>query len=204
MDASSKTAGGSLDAAKRAAKAMAQHANVVCATVGETSFGVGPDGFVRVELWGVGRKKFEMQAREPAADFPNPFSFVNARVVPDDEDVPAKVAQQVPEKFADLVVSDVLGVAPEVQADAPTPGSNREARDHREAIMPVAMMKEGCLTARSPGLSHRGDQEEARLVDEDDVGTQPRSVFFIRGQFVRFQRSMTSSFRSSARRSGFW
>jgi hypothetical protein len=138
------------------------------------------------------------------ADFSNPFSFVNARVVPDDEDVPAKVAQQVPEKFADLVVSDVFRVAPEVQADAPTPGSDGDARNHGDAIMPVAMMNDRRLSARSPGLSYRGNQEEPRLVDEDDVGTQPRSVFFTRGQFVRFQRSMTSSFRSSARRSGFW
>ncbi len=168
------------------------------------SFGVGPDGFVGVELWGVGRKKLEMQPGELRADFPDPFSFVNARVVPDDEDVPAKVTQQVAEKFAHLIVADVLGVTAEVQADAPAPGSHGEARDHGDAIMPVAMMKEGGLAARSPGLSHRGNQEEARLVDEDDVGTQPRSVFFRRGQFLRFQRSMTSSFRSSARRSGFW
>ena len=64
------------------------------------------------------------------ADFSNSVSFVNARVVPDDEDVPAKVAQQVPEEFADLVVSDVLRVALEVQADAPTAGSNGDARNH--------------------------------------------------------------------------
>ncbi len=204
MDASSEAAGGSLDVSKCTAKATTQGGNVVWATVGETSFGVGPDGFVGVELRGIGRKVFEMQPGELTADFSNPFSFMNARVVPDDEDVPTKVAQQVPEEFADLVVSDVLGVTPEVQADAPTPGSHGDARNHGDPIMPVAMMKEGCLTARSPGLSHRGNQEEARLVDEDDVGTQPRSVFFTRGQFLRFQRSMTSSFRSSARRSGFW
>ncbi len=204
VDASPKAALGPLDVSKRSAKVTAHHGDVVGATVGETPFGVGPDGFVRVELRGVGRKEFEMQPRELAAEFPNPFSSVNAGVVPDHDDVPAEVAQQVPEEFADLVVSDVLRVALEVQADAPTPGSKRDARDHGDAIMPVAMMNEGRLSARSPGLSHRGDQEEARLVDEDDVGTQPRSVFFTRGQFFRFQRSIASSFRSSARRSGFW
>ncbi len=54
------------------------------------------------------------------------------------------------------------------------------------AIMPVAMVNDGRLAARSPGLSYRWDQEEARLVDEDDVGTQPRSVFFTLGQVRRF------------------
>ena len=204
VDASAKVTLGPLDVSKRAAKLTTHHGDVVGATVGETPFGVGPDGFVGVELRGVGRKEFEMQPREPAADLPNPFSFVNAGVVPDHDDVPAEVAQQVPEEFADLVVPDVVRVALEVQADAPTPGRKGDARDHGDAIMPVAMMNDGRLTARSPGLSHRGDQEEARLVDEDDVGTQPRSVFFTLGQVRRFQRSMASSSRSSARRSGFW
>jgi hypothetical protein len=35
------------------------------------------------------------------------------------------------------------------------------------------------------------------------VGTQPRSVFFTRSQSWRFQRSIFSSSRSKARRSGF-
>ena len=179
------------------------HGEVVGATVGETPLGEGPDGFIGVELRGVGRKAFEVEPREAAAEFPNGFAFVNAGIIPDHSDVPAEVAQQVPEEFADLAVPDVLRVALEVQADAPTPGSKRDARDHGDTIMPVAMMNDGRPTARSPGLSHRGDQEEARLVDEDDVGTQPRSVFFTRSQSLRFQRSIFSSSRSRARRSGF-
>jgi len=204
MDTSPKVALGSLDVSQRAAKVTIQRGEVVGAAVGETPFGGGPDGLVGVELRGVGWKQFEMQPRKPAADLPNPFSFVNAGVVPDHDDVPAEVAQQVPEKPADLAVPDVLRVALEVQADAPTPGGNGDARDRGDAIMPVAIMNDGCLTARSPGLSHRGDQEEARLVDEDDVGTQPRSFFFTRGQSLRFHRSIFSSSRSKALRSGFW
>jgi hypothetical protein len=130
VDASPKAALGPLDVSKRAAKVMTHRGDIVGATVGETAFGVSPDGFVGVELRRVGRKEFEMQARKPAADFPNPFSFVNAGVVPDHDDVPAEVVQQVPEEFADLVVPDVLRVALEVQADAPTPGGDGDARDH--------------------------------------------------------------------------
>ncbi len=177
MEASAEAALGPLDVSKRAAKVTTHHGDVIGATVGEAPFGVGPDSFVGVELRGVGRKAFEMQPREPATDFPNPFSLVNGGVIPDHDDLPAEVAQQVPEELADLAVPDVRRVALEVQADAPTPGSKRDTRDHGDAIMPVAMMNDGRPTARSPGLSHRGDQEEARLVDEDDVGTQPRSVF---------------------------
>ncbi len=55
---------------------------------------------------------------------------MNAGIVPNHDDVPAEVAQQVAEEFADLVVPDVLGVALKVQADAPTPGCKGDARDH--------------------------------------------------------------------------
>ena len=130
VDAPPKAALGPLDVSKCAAKVAPHRGDVVGATVGETPFGVGPDGFVWVELRGVGRKGFEMQPREPAADLPNPFSFVNARVVPDHDDVPAEVAQQIPEEFTDLAVPDVRGVALEVQADAATPGCKGDARDH--------------------------------------------------------------------------
>ena len=203
VDASPKAALRSLDVSQRATKVAMHHGEVVRATVGEAPFRVGPDGFVGIELRGVGRKQLEMEPRELAADFSDPFSLVDAGVVPDHDDGPAEMAQQVAEKIAHLVVPDILRVALEVQADTPAAGSNGDSRDHRDAIMPVAMTDDGRLPARRPGLSKRRDQKEARLVDENDVGTQPRSVFFTRGQFLRFQRSIASSSRSSARRSGF-
>ena len=204
MNPSPEAALGSLDVSQRAAKVAMHHGDVIGATVGEAPFGVGPDGFIGIELRGVGRKQLEVEPREAAADFSDPFAFVNARVVPDHDDSPAEMAQQVAEKIAHLVVPDVLRVALEVQADALAASRDGDSRDHRDAIMPVAMMNDGRRSARSPCLSHRGDQEEARLVDEDDVGTQPRSVFFTRGQFLRFHRSIFSSSRSRALRSGFW
>jgi hypothetical protein len=127
VDTPPKAALGSLDVSKRAAKVTTHRGDVVGATVGETPFGVGPNCFVRVELRGVGRKGFEMQPRELATDFPNPFSFMNTGVVPDHNDVPAEVAQQVTEESADLIMPDVLRVTPEVQADPPTPGCKGDA-----------------------------------------------------------------------------
>ncbi len=203
MDASPEAALGSFDVSQCAAKVAMQHGDVVGATIGEASFRVGPDGFIGIELRSVGRKQFEMEPRIPSADFSDPFSFMNARVVPDYDDVPAEMAQQVAEKIAHLVVPDVLHVALEVQANALAADRDGDSRDHRDAIVPVAMTEERRLPARRPGLPNRGNQEEARLVDENDVGTQPRSVFFTCGQFLRFHRSIFSSSRSKARRSGF-
>ncbi len=60
VDASPKAALGPLDVSKRAAEVTTHRGDVVGATVRETPFGVGPDGFVGVELGGIGGKVFEM------------------------------------------------------------------------------------------------------------------------------------------------
>ena len=54
VDASPKAALGPLDVSKRAAKLAMHRGDVIGATIGETTFGVGPDGFVGVEFRGVG------------------------------------------------------------------------------------------------------------------------------------------------------
>ena len=177
---------------------------VVRATVGEAALCVGPHLLVRIELRRVGGQELEVQPRKAAAELSDAIALVDARVVPEHDHGTAKVPKQVPEKRADLLVSDVLLVGLEVEADPLAPGRDADPGDHREAVMAVAMADDRRSSARRPGLAQGRDQEEARLVDEDDVGTQPRSVFFTRGQSFRFQRSMRSSSRSRARRSGFW
>lgn len=70
--------------------------------------------------------------------------------------------------------------------------------------MAIAVKQDGGLPHRAPRFTDGGDQEEARLVDKDDVGHQPRGVFFTVGQTSRFQSAMARSSRSMARHSGFW
>src|SRR5688572_6103619 len=105
---------------------------------------------------------------------------------------------------ADLGMPDVLGVEAVVQAETSTAGAHRDAGDHGDPIPPLSMVEERGLSPRRPGLVDARNQEEARLVDEDEVGTQPRDFFLMRDHSSRFQRSIASSLRSRARRSGFW
>jgi len=181
-----------------------QRGEVVRATVREAPLRVGPHLFIRVELRGVGREELEVQPREATTELANPVSLVDADLVPEENDGAAEMVQQVPEERAHLIVPDVLRVDLEVEADPLALGRNADPGDDREAIVAVAVADDRRSRTRCPGLAQGRDQEEARLVDEDDAGTQPRSVFFTRGQSFRFQRSMRSSSRSRARRSGFW
>jgi len=108
------------------------------------------------------------------------------------------------EEHADLFLPDVLEVELVVEAQAVSSRAYGDSRDDRDFVPLIAMTMNRSLASWCPGLDHIRDQQESGFVDEDDVGAQPRSVFFTRGQSCRFQRSMAPSSRSAARVSGFW
>ncbi len=152
---------------------------------------------------GVRRKVLEAETGHPTAEGADGITAVNLAVVPDDDHGPAQVAQQVPKKVTYLCVLDVLGMEAPIEAHAPAPRADRDAGDDRNLVPSIAMPDDRRLAARRPGPPHGRNQQEARFVDEDEMGAQPRSVFFTRGQASRFHCSMAASSRLRARVSGF-
>lgn len=170
----------------------------VGSAIGECVLRKLPDAFVGVELRGVAREAIEVQSREDATQRSDRVPFVNASIVPDEDDRSTKVPEQVSDKGADLGMLDVLGVEAVVEAEPPPPGAHEEAGDDRDSIAALPMEEQRRLAAWRPGLVHAWNQEEARLVDEDEVGTQPRDFFLMRGHSSVFQRAIASSLRSRA------
>lgn len=125
-------------------------------------------------------------------------------VVQQHNDVATEVAQQFPQEHADFRSMNVHGVQMTVECEMAALRADRNAGDGRDPIMAQDMVVDRRLTAGAPGLTHRGNQQEAGFVDEHDMGCQPCGVFFTRGQTVRFHSAMSASLRSAARRSGFW
>jgi len=178
--------------------------DVVWPAVGQRMLCGMPRGFDGIEFRGISRQLLQMQPGILIAEIIQPFGMMDRRTIPDYNDVPAQMPEQVPEKVVHLIVRDVLGVEPEVEPQPTALGADRQAADHRDSGMVVVVANHRSLAHRRPGASDGRDQHEAGFVGEDDVGTQPRSVFFTRGQSLRFHCSMRASSRSSARRSGFW
>lgn len=177
--------------------------DVVGPAVRESRFGEIPDAFVGVELGGVRRKVLEAETWHLAAERADGITAVNLPIVPDDDHWSAQVAQQVSQEGTDLLMLDVLGMEAPIEPQPLAPRAHRHAGDDRDLVAAIAMPDDRRLATRGPGPAHGRNQQEARLVDEDEMGAQPRSVFFTRGHFTRFQRSMAASSRSSARVSGF-
>ncbi len=116
----------------------------------------------------------------------------------------ADLMQKVPQERGGLDPLNVVLKELAIERTVKPAGADGDARYGRDTIVTVTMVQDRRPPDRAPGFADGRNQEEARLVDEDDVGCQPRGVFFTAGQTVRFHRAIAVSFRSSARRSGFW
>ena len=172
--------------------------------VGQVSLEVIPDAFVGVELRSVGRERLQVQPGRAGEQLLHGVPAVNAAVVQQHDERAGDLAQQLAEKSCDLLALNVVLVQLAVQGAAEARGADSDARDGRDPVVRVPMADDRRLPHRPPGLPDRGDQEETRLVDEDEVGAQPCGVFFTRGQTDRFHAAMAASSRSTARRSGVW
>ena len=132
------------------------------------------------------------------------FPLVGSRVIQERDHRAAQMPEQVAEELAHLLLPDVLEVELIVETQVVSSRADGDPRDDRDFVPPIAMTMNRSAATGRPGLDHVGDQQESGLVGEDEMGAQPSSVFFTRGQSFRFQRWMASSSRSMARVSGFW
>ncbi len=113
------------------------------------------------------------------------------------------MTQQMAQELADLELLDVLAVEPAIQSQTVTGGTNRQRRNGGYLVVLVAVADEGGLPARAPGAADWRNQKVPRFVNKGDMGTQPRRVFFMRGQSCCFHSPIAASSRCVARFSGF-
>jgi len=173
-------------------------------SVGQVGFEVIPNAFVGIQLRGVGREGLQMQPGRVAEQVLHGLAAVNAAIVQQHDEVAGDLAQQGAEEGRDLLALDIVLVQLAVQRTPEAPGADGDARDGRDAVVRIPVPHYRRLPHWAPRLPDRRDQKEARFVDKDDVGAQPRGVFFTRGQLARFHTAIAASSRSRARRSGVW
>lgn len=202
-DAGTQVHLGTAKALERRGDCVVQSPDVVGLPIGECTLRMTPDAFVRVQLGRVAREVLDVQARAARDQLANLATAVNLGVVEQHDDVPAEMAQEVSEELADLELTDVVEVQAIVEPQVVAPGADRDGRNRRDLLAARAMSKHWRPPARGPRLDHRRNDQEARFVAEDEVGTQPCGVFFTWSHCRRVQRAIARSSRSRARRSGF-
>ena len=140
-----------------------------------------------------------MRATEVAHDRPP----VNGVVIPDHKNMASKMVEEMTKKQTHVRLLNVLQMQPVVETEVFAARADRKTGDDGDPIMLLMMADDGGLAPGGPRPAYGWDQEKPGLVDEHQMGAQPRGVFFIRGHFVRFQCSMAASLCSKARLRGF-
>ncbi len=129
-------------------------------------------------------------------------ALVGLGIVQQDDDRSSEMTQEMPKESADFPSADIVQAELIVQPESLTPRANGNRGNDRDAIVTIAMAVNWGMTPRRPGPKKIRNQKEPRFVEEDEVGAQPCSFFFSRGQRFFFQCLIAFSSRSTARRSG--
>jgi hypothetical protein len=105
-----------------------------------------------------------------ALDFCQWFSMVSLRIVQDGDHRVTQVAQQIPQEYANLIVSNIVEVELVEKSQALALGADGDSRDDGDLVPAVTVPVHGSPASRRPGLDHMGDQQESGLFGKDDVG----------------------------------
>jgi hypothetical protein len=158
---------------------------------------VRPDVLHRVQLRGIGRQIFELQATFLVADESlGGQTPVGRKPVPDQQDVAIDVAEQVFQKLNNLL--GLNGLFEDLKVEVP----EGDAGDDRQCFPVEVKLQDRRLPAWCPGASPMRPLAQSAFVGEDDRAALFLSFFLISGQRLCFHSSIPVSFRSKARPTG--
>ena len=136
-----------------------------------------PDELIGIELRRVAWKAVDLDpatALEKCSDVPTPM---NLAAIPQQEDLTSEVTEQLAKKHDDLGAGDVAHMEIEIQPEAVATRRHGERRDNGHAIMAVAVPKVRRVPDGRPSLANVGDEQEAALIEEREMGASARGVF---------------------------
>ena len=146
--------------------------------VGHTSFEIGPDKFIGVELRRISGEVKGLDSRIASKELLDEFSSMNRASVPEEEDPASEMPGKVPEKMPDLSGPNVfVGVEACVETKAFSLGRDRDGGDSRYLGPPSCDLKRRSSALERPGSLKVWDKRESALIQEDQVGSEPIGLF---------------------------
>ncbi len=153
--------------------------------VGQGTIGLGPDVFRRIELRRVGRELFHVESwmgGDPRSDF---FTAMDRSPIPEQDDGSLQMPEQVLQERSDIQAGEIVTAQPKVERHPSPLGRHGQGTDRRHPILLIAVAHDRRAAFRGPGVRHVGDEQEARFIKEDEVGTTSRGVFYMGPAYSR-------------------
>jgi hypothetical protein len=160
-----------------------------------------PDALIRVQIWRVAGEALQVQAfgRPRAEEVLDGPPMMNGRAVPDDEQLPADLAQQHPQEPHDRC--PIVAILTHLQEEASIEG---DGADGGEMVTREGHAQDGSLPPRRPGADRKWEQIEARFIYPDDGRSLFVRPFLSAGQRSSPPAAILASSRCVARLIGCW
>lgn len=158
-----------------------------------------PHVFDGIEFGRIGWQTLDLYASPGGGDVIfDQQAAVNGRAIPEDQDFSRNMPLEMVKEFDHLKTFDATGM--DLKEESP----QSQSTDERKAFPVEGLLQNGRLSAQRPSACPRRPGAQPAFVNKDNGLALPPRLFFNVGQTSRFQRAITLSSRSIARRSGRW
>ncbi len=147
--------------------------HVAGAVVGQgVTLEIRPPVFVGVEFRGVAGQVLQVESPASPQQQSQHFASVAGQPVPHDKDCAMEMRQEVAQELDDLLLPDgSVQVEAEIPAQPMTPWRDRQPADRRDpAVVSGSVSYDRGLSTGRPRSTHQGGQQEAGLINEDQMG----------------------------------
>ena len=125
-NAAAKGGGGAAHTTKGREEIARQSGETVGPAIGEGGFREGPDPLVGVQFGRVGRQELKVEARNPVTQPVDRGPFVDASIVPEHDDRPPQVPEEMAEELTDFGLVDIGSIHAVVEAEVPALRTDRD------------------------------------------------------------------------------
>lgn len=126
-NAAAEGGGGAAHTTKGREEIARQRGEPVGPAIGEGGFREGPDPLIGVEFGRVGRQELKVEARDPVTQRVDGGPFVDPSVVPEHDDRPPQVPEEMAKELTDLGLADIGPIHAVVEAKVPALRTDRDA-----------------------------------------------------------------------------
>src|SRR3990172_6285315 len=140
-------------------------------------FGLVPDTLHRIELRGIGRQPFPLHPTPKASGQPSSGGTMDRPTIPDQNDAPGKLSQQLAHKGLDIIGTNIVTPDVKVQTQPSTLWRDADRRDTRQAVVAAPTLLNRRFPLRCPSPTYGRLEHKAGLVQKNDVTAGFSGVF---------------------------
>lgn len=177
MDAGPQQFLGPANSVDRTAQLRSERCNVRGSTVGESVFCLGPDELIWIEFWSIGGKTMNLKSLMVANEISDDDAPVDCAAIPEKHHRATQVPQKVAQESDDLHACDVARVEAEIQSETFSGWGHGDAGDDGNPIPLIVLLENRSLPDGRPGFTDVRDEEEAALVEKDEMGPKFSGFF---------------------------